>query len=136
VYVLFPPFCVLPICTHDPDSFDWSIETSPDVGNNAGTGDSNGSKSCAISGLSFGITYYWYVNATDPSGSGHWNNETFVFTMESEPGPWWNSDWSFRKNLTIDHTLVAEDLVNFPVLVNITGDSDLSIDAQDSQLLH
>ena len=46
--------------------------------------------------------------------------------------PWWNMDWDYRKNITIDHTKVSETLTNFPVLVNLSGDSDLLTDAQES----
>jgi hypothetical protein len=34
---------------------------------------------------------------------------------------WWNTDWSYRKKLTFDNTGQTEDLVNFPVLVNLSA---------------
>lgn len=34
---------------------------------------------------------------------------------------WWNSDWLFRKQITIDHTKVEGNLSNFPVLVSHTS---------------
>jgi predicted GH43/DUF377 family glycosyl hydrolase len=40
-------------------------------------------------------------------------------------GAWWNSDWTYRKKITIDHTKVGENLSNFPLLVDLT-DSDLA----------
>ena len=46
-------------------------------------------------------------------------------------GSWWNSSWSYRKEITISHSKVAGNLVNFPVLIDIT-DVDLRDDAQDS----
>jgi PKD repeat protein len=33
---------------------------------------------------------------------------------------WWNDSWKYRKQITINHTRVAGDLVNFPVLVMTT----------------
>jgi|GEM_PF-1152563 len=39
--------------------------------------------------------------------------------------PWWNLDWGYRKQIIIDHTQVADDLVSFPVLVSHTS-ADLS----------
>ena len=66
------------------DSFDWSIETSPDVGSNSNTEDVNGSKTCSISGLNYDTSYTWYVNATD-SGSGKTTEEVYMFTTEDEP---------------------------------------------------
>jgi len=61
----------------DGDTFNWSIETSPDIGNASANNEHNGSKSCTVSGLVSGTTYTVFVNATDTDG--HWMNETFVF---------------------------------------------------------
>ena len=35
---------------------------------------------------------------------------------------WWNSNWQYRKVITIDHTKVSDDLQNFPVLLKITDE--------------
>ncbi len=64
------------------DSFNWNIETSPDVGSNDSNGDTDGTKTCFISGLNYSMTYTWYVNATDPSGSGTYAREVYTFTTE------------------------------------------------------
>jgi len=48
---------------------------------------------------------------------------TFVQPTWSQP-PWWDSAWNFRKSITLNHTLVKADLVNFPILLDII-DSDL-----------
>ncbi len=70
------------------DSFDWSIETSPDIGSNSGSSENNGTKTCGVSGLDYDTTYTWFVNATDPDGSGLYTREWFTFTIqESEPQP-------------------------------------------------
>lgn len=45
-------------------------------------------------------------------------------------GPWWNTSWSYRKLIFINHSQVDSDLTNFPILINIT-DTDLRDDAQD-----
>jgi hypothetical protein len=34
---------------------------------------------------------------------------------------WWNRNWNYRKQITIDHTLVEKELTNFPVLVQTTS---------------
>ena len=68
------------------DTFDWSIETSPNIGSSSGTSESDGVKTCSISGLTEWTTYSWYVNATDSSGSGEWTNNTYTFTTGSETG--------------------------------------------------
>jgi len=39
--------------------------------------------------------------------------------------PWWDTDWDYKKKITIDHTLVNCTLTNFPVLINISSDADL-----------
>lgn len=34
---------------------------------------------------------------------------------------WWNSDWSYSKKITIDHTKIDAALTNFPVLISNTS---------------
>ena len=77
----------LSIAINDPDgdTFNWTIDTNPDVGNSSANNSNNGSKSCSISGLSYSTTYYWYVNATD-LGTGNWTNATYWFTTQSQSG--------------------------------------------------
>lgn len=43
--------------------------------------------------------------------------------------PWWNTEWEYRKKITIDHTQVEATLTNFPVLIK-TVDADLRDNAQ------
>ena len=45
-------------------------------------------------------------------------------------GPWWDTSWSYRKLISINHSQVDSDLTNFPILIDIT-DTDLRDDAQD-----
>jgi hypothetical protein len=73
----------LKLTIRDPEgkSFNYTIQTRPNVGsvsvNNAG----NGTKSCAISGLKYATTYRWYVNATD----GHtWTRLWYTFTTQQQ----------------------------------------------------
>ena len=67
------------------DNFDWSIETSPNIGSNSDTNEHNGTKTCSISGLVYDTTYTWYVNASD-SGSGETTSEVYTFsTVENHP---------------------------------------------------
>lgn len=42
------------------------------------------------------------------------------------PSATWLSGWSYRKKITISKNNVGSDLTNFPALVKITADSDLS----------
>jgi len=39
--------------------------------------------------------------------------------------PWWDTDWDYKKKITIDHDQVNCTLTNFPVLINISSDADL-----------
>jgi len=66
----------------DGDLMNWSIETSPDIGNNSGNNAGNSSITCSVSGLEAGTTYYWYVNVTD---GVMWTNETYTFTTSYPP---------------------------------------------------
>ncbi|MCK4995593.1 MAG: PKD domain-containing protein [Thermoplasmatales archaeon] len=77
----------LSVTIEDPegDYFDWSIETTPDIGSSSGTGESNGTKTCGISGLEYETTYRWKVEATDPDGSGRTKQRVCTFTTELEP---------------------------------------------------
>jgi hypothetical protein len=69
------------------DTIDWTIETSPNIGINSGTGETNGTKTCSVSGLEYNTIYTWYVNATDPSGSGETTEEVYTFTTKSNLPP-------------------------------------------------
>lgn len=66
------------------DLFNWSIVTNPNIGNNLGIDDTNGSKTCSISGLSYDTTYHWIVSCQD-QGSERWTNMSYWFTTEEEP---------------------------------------------------
>jgi len=52
---------------------------------------------------------------------------TFIKPVGSEP--WWPPGWTFKKQITINHTMVSADLANFPVLIDII-DPDLKAKAQ------
>ena len=55
-----------------------------------------------------------------------------VAYAHNSPGPgWYNANWNYRKNITIDHTKVNGTQANFPVLINLT-DADLHDDAQNN----
>lgn len=62
----------------DPDghTFNWTIETLPDIGSKNGNDEANGSKACPINSTHTS-TYTWFVNCTD---SYDWINRTYNFT--------------------------------------------------------
>jgi hypothetical protein len=45
---------------------------------------------------------------------------------------WWNTNWMYRKKITIDHTKVTTDLTNFPVLISLGSDDELRDNAQST----
>ncbi|MEM4258130.1 MAG: DUF2341 domain-containing protein [Candidatus Thermoplasmatota archaeon] len=51
--------------------------------------------------------------------------------VAGEPLTWWDCNWSYCKKIVIDHTKVAEEQTNFPVLLYRSADSDLAQYAQD-----
>ena len=58
---------------------------------------------------------------------------TFIVSLGlvvSVDAAWYDSDWQYRKKLTLDETMVEDNLVNFPVLISFTGDTDLAADAR------
>ena len=101
------------------DLMNITATTDPDIGSSNATGIPDTPFTIPVSGLNYETTYTWHVNVTDGT---FWTNMTYHFTTESEP------EIKF-KALTINHTLVVGNLVNFPVLIDIT-DSDLASDAQ------
>jgi len=62
-------------------NFNWSIDTSPDVGNSSSFNATNGSKTCALSGLAYSTTYTVTVNATSFNESST-VEETYTFTTK------------------------------------------------------
>ncbi|MBU1941644.1 MAG: DUF2341 domain-containing protein, partial [Candidatus Thermoplasmatota archaeon] len=104
------------------DHMDYTVETSPDIGSSSGTGVSGGTYTVPVEGLEYMTEYTWYINVTDGI---HWKHQKYAFQTEPimvfDP---FLEGWQYRKNITIDHTKVAGDLTNFPVLISLT-DTDL-----------
>jgi hypothetical protein len=52
---------------------------------------------------------------------------------------WWNADWAFRKKLTFNNVAQSEDLINFPVLVNLSASnfnySNANLDGSDLRFI-
>jgi hypothetical protein len=104
----------------------YTVTTIPNIVVSGGTGTNvlNGKYTVSIGGLSNSTTYQWAVNATDGSLSTL-ANYTFMTQLNQTN----SAGWKYRKSVTIDHTKVAANLTNFPVLVDIT-DLDLAANAQ------
>ncbi len=115
----------------DGDNFKWTISTVPYVGSSSATGDSNGTKSCSISGLQPGTFYYWYVNVSDGSD---WTNATFWFITNNPPTlsnerPYNRSDGNVSITLDIINVTINDldgDLMTWTIetVENIGSDSN------------
>ncbi len=72
------------VSIRDPEgkAFSYSIQTRPNVGSKSQTGVYNGTKTCTLSGLAYGTTYRWWVNASDGSS---WTRRWYTFTTASNP---------------------------------------------------
>jgi hypothetical protein len=46
--------------------------------------------------------------------------------VEADSQDWWDTNWLYRKLITIDSSFVDNTLTNFTILINIDSDSDLS----------
>jgi hypothetical protein len=126
----------LSVSINEPEgnSFNWTIQTSPNIGSNSGNGASNGTKSCSISGLSYATTYYWYVNATDGNS---WKREYYTFTTRPQYTP--NAPSSFiataNGRFQIDLSWIKGSMADYTRVEWYTS-SDGSWDVGDHNLLY
>jgi len=80
--------------------FNYTIQTAPHIESSAAQGESNGTKSCPVTGLNYSTTYHWFVNATDGINC---TNETYLFTTESlDASPPQISDIVLRTSNPVD----------------------------------
>jgi len=105
----------------------YTVTTVPDIGTSCAVNVGNGRYTVSLYYLTYFTTYTWYVNVTDGT---HSTNVAFQFTTAPRPENWWNSNWLYRTPIAIDHTKVAANLADFPVLIDIT-DTDLASKAQE-----
>src|SRR3990172_7868952 len=82
---------------------------------------------------------YWYTDISYPTGSddasitaGNYTLNLYFSDLPTSGGDWYDPDWQYRKKITIDHTQVAADQTDFPILIGLASDSDLASKAQDS----
>jgi predicted glutamine amidotransferase len=101
------------------DKMNYTVTTTPYIGSGSGINVANGIQTVTISNLAYETTYTWKVNVTDGK---HWTNKTYTFTTQSLP-PWWNTDWQYRRVITIDPSKVSSDQTDFPVVIDLTDDT-------------
>jgi hypothetical protein len=111
----------------DGDLMDYHVRTDPDIGSGQDHSKKNGVYSVPVSGLESDKKYSWAVEVSDGKASVE---KTFSFiTVGRPPFDPFTEGWMYRKKITINHTQVTGNLVNFPVLVSAI-DSDLVVHAQ------
>lgn len=65
--------------------------------------------------------------------AGGWGSGGKVAIMldNVEFHPWWDSNWGYKKKITIDNAKVENDFTNFPVLIKLTLDNAKTMDNGD-----
>jgi len=110
------------------DLMDYTVITDPFIGSGSGNNVGNGVYTVDVSGLDYTTEYTWTVTVTD---GAHSNEKIYIF--KTQPVMVFNpfdEGWQYRKKITIDHDLITDDLVDFPVLISVV-DSDLRDKAQN-----
>jgi hypothetical protein len=113
-----------------------SIKVKDCTGTASGTMPNGGEATFTIAGCNNVVSekFSGDVNITYTSESGllHVNKGNIADRIEvgtSQGQNWYDTNWQFRKKITIDDTKVDETLSNFAVLISLT-DTDLRDDAQ------
>ena len=86
----------------DEDNFDWTIQTSPDIGSSSGNDESDGLKTCYVSDLAYDTTYTWIVTASDTGGSGEITEATYTFTTGISTPPEISNPDPFDEAVEVD----------------------------------
>jgi len=90
------------------DLMDYNVVTIPNIGSDIIFGVGNGTYNVSISSVEYDTQYIWYVNITDPLGSGNWTNRTYIFTTISDKPVIINEQPSSgSQNVNINPTLNA-----------------------------
>ncbi|MBN1861979.1 MAG: DUF2341 domain-containing protein [Candidatus Thermoplasmatota archaeon] len=113
----------------DDDLMKYTITTNPDVGSATKILKPSGVYEVPLSGLENNKIYRWTLEVTDGKEI---TNEKGSFITQGKPAfnPF-NQGWNYRKKITINHSQVSHDFMDFPVLVSII-DQNLRNHAQDN----
>lgn len=112
----------------DGDLMSYSVTTEPDIGSASGNLKPFGVYTIPISGLQNDKIYRWTIEVTD--GKDTTTQTSRFFTQTRPPFDPFIEGWTYRKEITIDHTQVQGNLTNFPILVNVI-DTELRDKAQE-----
>lgn len=105
----------LSLVIRNPDGtpFNYSIQTQPNIGSKSVTEASNGTKAIPITGLSNGMTYRWYVNATDGTS---WTRQIYTFTTASSS--WVNQPVEFSMVTPSNKTITNYLNLQWGIIMN------------------
>ena len=59
------------------------------------------------------------------------HSEDLIKEKTSSNNNWWNNSWPYRRIITIDHNKINDNLINYPFLLHISSDTNLSEHAQE-----
>jgi MSHA biogenesis protein MshQ len=110
----------------DGELMSYSVTTDPDIGSANGNLKPFGVYSVPVSGLKTNSLYKWTVEVTDGKQT---TAQEFSFNTPEVPFNPFDEGWQYRKQISIQHSQVAGNLSNFPVLIH-TIDADLHTKAQ------
>jgi hypothetical protein len=115
------------------DALEFTVQTSPNIGSDYRTGVYNGTYSVTVSGAVPGTAYRWFVNVTD---GNEWTRKVFSFET-GYPSPFdpFANGWHYRKQVTLNHTQVADDLEDFTVLLSTTDPDLMKAQASGNDIL-
>ena len=108
------------------DLFNYTIETSPDIGHRYGNWSSNGTKIANVSGLKYGTTYSVFVNTTDYYGSGNWTNRTYYFTVNGGLEFWCYNENNMSNTIGFDLIISNQDGTEVYTASDLTSGSSIN----------
>jgi len=99
----------------DKDLMSYTVTTDPDIGSGQGQSKLNGIYSVPVSGLEQDKKYSWTVAVSD--GNVLVEKKFSFITVGKPPFDPFNEGWHYRKKITVNHSQVTANLVDFPVLI-------------------
>ena len=89
----------------------------------------------SLTGLNPSVAYHyqvWSYNGTDSS----YNCSSPIYNFTTAVPTWWNNAWSKRRDITIINTENSNSLDYYPVLINLSYDSDMNANFSDVRFVN
>ncbi len=113
----------------DGDLMKYTVTTDPDVGSASAKLKPSGVYSVPLSGLKNNSIYRWTIEVSD--GKVTITEKGDFITQGKPPFDPFSQGWTYRKQITVNHSQVSRDLSDFPVLISVV-DQNLRDHAQAS----